>query len=90
MNKFEIIMPIKKDESPPEKVYGGSSGFATALEGAKINFDEITSFVDSIGEYELDNIELNLEAAIETNGITKLMVGASGTAGVKLTIKRKN
>ncbi|EAE6207314.1 hypothetical protein RKK46_000876 [Listeria innocua] len=90
MKKFEILMPIKKDEPLLEKEYGGSSGLESAFANTAINFEEITSFIESLGSYELDNIELNLEAAVETNGITKLFVGASGSAGVKVTIKKKS
>ncbi|EHK9981883.1 hypothetical protein E0T48_002145 [Enterococcus faecalis] len=90
MKKFEILMPVKKDESQIEKEYGGSSGIGASFASTAIDFNEITSFIESLGSYELDNIELNLEAAVETNGITKLFVGASGTAGVKVTIKKKN
>lgn len=89
MKKFEIVMPVKSDESSAEKKYGGSSGFDSTFSNVAINFEEITSFIESLGSYELDKIELNLEAAIETNGITKLLVGASGSAGVKVTIKKK-
>lgn len=90
MKKFEILMPVKRDETQTEKEYGGSSGIGANFVNTAIDFNEITSFIESLGSYELDNIELNLEAAVETNGITKLFVGASGTAGVKVTIKKKN
>ena len=89
MKKFEIMMPIKNDEMVKEKTYGGSSGINSAFNSVGVNLEDIASFVEGLGAYELDKIELNLEAAIESEGITKLFVGVSGSAGVKVTIKKK-
>lgn len=83
-------MPVKTIAPMQEKVYSGSSGLGSTFSSIPINFEEITNFIENLnGGYELENIELNLEAAVETNGITQLFVGASGSAGVKVTISKK-
>ena len=82
MKKFEILMPATKQE----KTYGGSSG-SSIMDRVPLSLEDINKLVEGFGKYKLDSIELSIEATIEANGVTKLLVSTSGTAGVKLILK---
>lgn len=78
-----IMMPaiIQEDE------YGPSTGMV--LDQVPVTQSTLAEFASQYIGYELDTIELHVKGAAKTGGVTKLFVGLSGEAGVKLVLKKK-
>jgi hypothetical protein len=55
-------------------------GFSTSVEKIIQRFDK----------YQVESIELWVQAAAETEGILKLLVSAKGEGGMKITLKPKS
>ncbi|EON70936.1 hypothetical protein [Lysinibacillus sphaericus] len=87
--KIILMMPkIQTHEETVEEAYGPSTG--TVLEEqVPISPSAISEFANQYTGYELDTIEVHVKGAAQTNGITRLFVGLSGEAGVKLQLKKK-
>ncbi|MDH3610597.1 MAG: hypothetical protein OEM79_02415 [Nitrosopumilus sp.] len=64
-------------KGPKEKLVKGFAG----------SIDNISKWFD---KYQVDSIELWIKGAVETGGIVKLFVSASGEGGMKVTLTPKN
>lgn len=87
--KTKIMMPVIEPEKK-EKVYYPSGGQAEMLEKVtEVSMDTIQGLVSIYNGYELDAIELHVKGVAKTGAFTELIVGVSGEAGMKLTLKKK-
>jgi len=76
---LEIVFP-KYDEEETSKAWGDE------LEKFPVTLQKIT---DWFKEYEVDSIQLSISGAVETGGITKLLVSAKGEGGMTVVLKPK-
>ncbi|MCU4833943.1 hypothetical protein [Bacillus cereus] len=90
--KTTILMPVIEQEKK-EKVYypsGGAAGATQMLDKVtEISMEAIQDLVGFYNGYELDTIELHVKGAVKSGPLTQLVVGLSGEAGMKLTLKKK-
>ncbi|MCA9820698.1 MAG: hypothetical protein KC440_08225 [Nitrosarchaeum sp.] len=64
-----------------------SKGVESKFKGFSTSIDKITGWFD---KYQVQSIELWIQAAAETDGILKLLVSAKGEGGMKITLTPKN
>lgn len=76
---LEIVFP-KYEEEETSKAWGD------ALQKFPVTLQKIT---DWFKEYEVDSIQLSISGAVETGGITKLLVSAKGEGGMTVVLKPK-
>jgi hypothetical protein len=88
-NQTRVMMPVIEPEKK-EKVYYPSGGQAELLEKVtEVSMETIQNLVNFYNGYELDTIELHVKGVAKTGAFTELIVGVSGEAGMKLTLKKK-
>ncbi|MGE6260845.1 hypothetical protein ACQKCU_23715 [Heyndrickxia sporothermodurans] len=81
-----LMMPAILEE---EQEYGPSAG-SMLLDQVPVSHTTLTDFASKFSGYDLDTIEVHVKGAAQSGGVTKLFVGLSGEAGVKLVLKKKN
>lgn len=87
--KTTILMPVIEPEKK-EKVYHPSGGATQFLDQVtEVSMEAIQDLVSFYNGYELDSIELHVKGAVKSGPLTQLVVGLSGEAGMKLTLKKK-
>ncbi|AUJ25206.1 hypothetical protein [Virgibacillus dokdonensis] len=86
--KDDLILMVPKIEEINEQTFAPSNGGAT-LSALPISMEQIQGLIDKFPSYEINTIELNVKGAAETNGLTKLVIGMSGEAGIKLILNKK-
>lgn len=80
--KIQLVFP-KIDDQIHEQIISpqnDTSGFVTSV-------DEIKNWFKS---YDIDSIQVWITGAIQTGGILKLVVSASGSGGVLVVLKPKS
>ncbi|MFJ7951137.1 hypothetical protein ACIQZG_06345 [Lysinibacillus sp. NPDC096418] len=87
-DKVVLMMPQIQTQEEAVNEYGPSTGIILE-EQVPISPSAISEFANQYLGYELDTIEVHIKGAAKTNGVTKLFVGLSGEAGVKLQLKKK-
>jgi len=81
-----------------EPVKRGKSGVvpyaeSSSLEGYMGKGMSIESLQDkllNLGNFDIDEIDISLEAVVETGPLTQLFVSATGTGGITIILKPKN
>lgn len=86
--KYVLVMPLF-EEAKEEKQFYPSSGMSGAVGTVQVSYEALADFAASFTGFELDNIELHLKGLVKSGGITQLVVGLEGEAGVKVTLKKK-
>jgi len=85
-NEIVLMMPrIKEKQAEQEFFPSGSSSFADPF---PISIDQMKELVKGFTDYSLDTIELHVTGVAESDGITKLFIGLSAEAGVKLVLNK--
>jgi len=77
--KLEIVFPKYEEEEI-------SKGWGDEFQKFPVTLQKIT---DWFKEYEVDSIQLSISGAVETEGITKLLVSAKGEGGMTVVLKPK-
>lgn len=84
--KIVLMMPrIKEEQKEPEFSPSGGNILSDSF---PISVDQIKDLVKGFTDFNLDTIELHVTGVAETNGVTKLFIGLSGEAGVKLVLNK--
>jgi hypothetical protein len=82
IKKIELVFP-KVDEEMQQQMFlpqkDTMKEFVTTIEDIK----------DWFKSYDIDSIDLWISGAIQTQGILKLILSASGQGGVMITLKPK-
>jgi hypothetical protein len=86
-NEIQLMMPII-EEKPEERTYHPSGGIPFSATSFPISVEQIQDLVKGFKDFNLDTIELHVKGVAQTDGITKLFIGLSGEAGVKLLLKK--
>ncbi|MFO1445424.1 hypothetical protein KDN24_19930 [Bacillus sp. Bva_UNVM-123] len=50
--------------------------------------EQLQDLVKGFTNYSIDSIEVHVKGVAQTDGLTRLVVGVSGEAGVKLVMKK--
>jgi hypothetical protein len=79
--KIELAFP-KYEEQNEEYISKGKG--EDLIKYLSTSMDEIANWFK---QYHVDSIELSISGAIETGSIIKLIVGAKGEGGLKVTLK---
>lgn len=87
-NSNEIMLMLPVIEKKKEKVFHPSGGSVFTGAMLPISMEQINGLVKGFTDYSVDTIELHVTGVAETDGITKLFVGLSGEAGVKLILNK--
>ncbi|NQX68505.1 hypothetical protein HQN90_20475 [Paenibacillus alba] len=89
MEKENVVIMVPLIENQQEQAFTPSSGATQALLGAvPLTMEQIGGLIEGFPKFSLDTIELHVKGAAKTGGITQLVVGLSGEAGIKLVLKR--
>ncbi|WP_411342592.1 hypothetical protein ACE3MZ_13005 [Paenibacillus sp. WLX1005] len=83
--KYVLMMPVVKTEEK-EVMFNPSSGMDTAIDALPV--ETLVNFAKTFTGFELDTIEVHIRGVAKSGGITQLVVGLEGEAGVKLTLKK--
>jgi hypothetical protein len=79
VKKIELVFPDIDNSEQAFIVQNTVKGFATTVE-------EIQNWFN---QYDVDSIQLWISGAIQTGGVLKLIISASGQGGVLVTLKPK-
>ncbi len=83
-----LMMPVF-DVQKEEPSFTPSSGMTETLLGTMpVKYNDILEFVKGFTDYKLDTIEVHVKGVAKTGGVTQLLVGLSGEAGLKLVLKK--
>lgn len=85
-----LMMPLIQEEDSAQTFLYPSSGMGAAVSTVPVTFDALASFAEDFQGYEMDTIEVHVKGVAKTGGLTKLIVGLEGEAGVKITLKKKS
>ncbi|MGZ0050116.1 hypothetical protein [Brevibacillus gelatini] len=83
-----LMLPVIKEENA-EATFYPSTGIDEAVEMLPVSYEAIAGFAKSFTDFELDNIEVHIKGVAKSGGITQLIVGLEGEAGVKITLTKK-
>lgn len=87
-DKVVLMLPVVESETEPQFV--PSSGMRSAVSALPISIEQLQDLVKDFTDYSIDQIEVHVKGIAQTDGLTRLVVGLSGEAGVKLVMKKKN
>lgn len=82
--KIELYFPAPRNLSGSDVQLLGSG--ESVGDRVKLKLDEFLALFEG---YRVESITLSLEGGVETSGITKLFVSASGQAGCTVVLKPK-
>lgn len=85
-NEIVLMMPKIKEKQEEQEFF--PSGGRIHVDSFPISVDQIKELVKGFTDFSLDTIELHVTGVAETDGITKLFIGLSGEAGVKLVLNK--
>lgn len=88
MKNDELVLLVPLIEE--EKSYSPSSGTGALLDSVAISMEQIDDLVEKFNNFKLEQIELHVKGAAKTGGVTQLLIGLSGEAGIKLVLKNNN
>jgi hypothetical protein len=80
--KIKLVFP-KSDDNMQQKVFLPQKD---TIEGFVATIEDIRNWFES---YDIDSIDLWINGAVQTQGILKLILSASGQGGIKITLKPK-
>ena len=83
--KVELVFEGIEEDSSGGYISKGAK--EKIVKGFAGSIDNISKWFD---KYQVDSIELWISGAIDTGGIIKLFVSASGEGGMKVTLTPKN
>ena len=84
-NKVELL--FSKEGIPTETGHQSKGLLENKFKGFSTSVDKIIQRFD---KYQVESIELWIQAAAETEGVLKLLVSAKGEGGMKVTLTPKN
>lgn len=79
-----FMVPSKKNELEVDTL-----DKAPGLDHVPVSFSAISEFANQYTGFELETIEVYVQGAAETEGVTKLFVSMSGEAGIRLVFNKK-
>ena len=82
---IELAFPKYEAEEDDEYISKGSTSEGL-VKYLSTNMDSIANWFK---QYQVESIELSISGAMETGGITKLVISAKGEGGMKVTLKPK-
>lgn len=84
-NNVELL--FSREGIPTDAEYQSKGFMENKFKGFSASVDEIIHRFD---KYQVESIELWIQAAAETEGVLKLLVSAKGEGGMKITLTPKN
>lgn len=87
--KIVLLMPVIKASEDLDDGYYPSAGAATVDEMLPLSSDAIFNFCEQFTHLELDSLEINIKGMIKSGGMTQLVVGFQGEAGMTIKLKKK-
>lgn len=85
-NEVLLMMPVIEEKKEKQFFPSGGNIFTGAT--MPVTMEQVKELIKGFTDYNLDTIELHVTGVAETDGITKLFVGLSGEAGVKLVLNK--
>jgi hypothetical protein len=82
------MMPVVKG-THDEATFHSSSGIGDAIEMLPVSYEAISAFAKTFDAFELDIIEVHVKGLAKSGGLTQLIVGLEGEAGMKIILKKK-
>lgn len=84
--KVVLMLPVIEENTEPQFV--SSSGMRNPISSLPISLEQLQDLVKDFTDYSIDQIEVHVKGVAQTDGLTRLVVGLSGEAGVKLVMKK--
>lgn len=82
------MMPLIQENSEDE-VYMPSSAMSGAVKNVPVTYEALAGYAEGFKGFEMDTIEIHVKGIAKSGGLTQLVVGLEGEAGVKITLKKK-
>ena len=86
-DKQEVQLFFSDEGIPSETEYQSKGVVEDRFKGFSTTVDKIAEW---FGRYQVESIELWIQAATETSGVLKLLVSAKGEGGMKITLAPKS
>lgn len=89
--QFVLMMPlIQNNTGEGDEVYIPSSAMSGAIQTVPVTYEALAGYAEGFKGFEMDSIEIHVKGVAKSGGLTQLVVGLEGEAGVKLTLKKVN
>ncbi|GAC41985.1 hypothetical protein [Paenibacillus popilliae] len=85
--QFVLMMPLIQDNTGDE-VYIPSSAMNGVIQTVPVTYEALAGYAEGFKGFEMDSIEIHVKGIAKSGGLTQLVVGLEGEAGVKLTLKK--
>ena len=88
--KVELVFrePVKREKSGVVPYVESSS--LEGYMGKGMSLESLQDKLLNLGNFNIDEIDISLEAVVETGPLTQLFVSATGTGGITIILKPKN
>lgn len=86
-DQYVLMMPLIQDGTD-EETYSPSSAMSAAAKTVPVTYEALVGFAEGFKGFEMDTIEVHVKGVAKSGGLTQLVVGLEGEAGVKVILKR--
>ncbi|MGX1832385.1 hypothetical protein ACWIE6_29570 [Paenibacillus taichungensis] len=86
--KYVLMMPLIEEKK--EEMFYPSSGIDTVIQSVPVTYEALMGFIEEFRGFEMDTIEIHVKGVAKSGGLTQLVVGLEGEAGVKVVLKKRD